>query len=49
MTPRLQASRSNWPCRDAQAAEALGASHMLMLEQAVHVFQFIRWATNENA
>lgn len=46
--PRLRQLISNWPT-DAQEAETRKHSYMLSLEQSVHVFQFIHWATKGNA
>jgi len=46
--PRLRRLVDDWP-EDERAAEALGHAYMLSLEQAIHVFQFIRWAVSDNA
>jgi asparagine synthase (glutamine-hydrolysing) len=46
--PRLRRLLSNWP-KDASHAEAYKAAYMLSLEQSLHVFRFIRWATKGNA
>lgn len=46
--PRLRQLIKNWP-RDAEEAQAHGHAYMLSLDQAVHVSQFIRWATKGNA
>jgi asparagine synthase (glutamine-hydrolysing) len=46
--PRLRHLVSNWP-RNAAEAESYGHAYMLSLEQAVHVSEFIRWATKGNA
>lgn len=46
--PRLRQLVANWP-RDAEQAQADSRAFMLSLDQAVHVSQFIRWATKGNA
>jgi len=46
--PRLKRLVDHWP-KDARDAEARGGAYMLALEQAVYVFQFMRWATQGNA
>jgi asparagine synthase (glutamine-hydrolysing) len=45
--PRLKYLVANWP-KDAAEAERRRGAYMLSLEQAVHVFQFMRWATQGN-
>ena len=46
--PRLRQLIRNWP-QNAEQAQAHSRAFMLSLDQAVHVSQFIRWATKGNA
>lgn len=46
--PRLKRLVDNWP-KSAADAERQYAAYMLALDQAVHVFRFMRWVTRGNA
>lgn len=46
--PRLKRLIEHWP-KDAQEAETHFNEYMITLEQAVHVYRFVRWVTGGNA